>query len=124
MSYKVITSKCVIESSEQVNKKVGEGLATAIETGEKATEQTKKTLGKQTSPIPTVGDTTMCQEQQLNTQRERPRGRKRVQIEWHIKSRRRAMTYELTILPVKGSNVQFQVISEVKEAGKNARKDL
>lgn len=34
------------------------------------------------------------------------------------------MTYELTILPVKGSNVQFQVISEVKEAGKNARKDL
>lgn len=31
---------------EQVNKKVGEGLATAIETGEKATETTKKTLGE------------------------------------------------------------------------------
>lgn len=31
---------------EQVNKKVGEGLASAIETGEKATEKTKETLGK------------------------------------------------------------------------------
>ena len=44
---------------EQVNKKVGEGLATAIETGEKATEKTKKTLGKQNQNlwIPIVIDT-------------------------------------------------------------------
>lgn len=42
----------LIENFEQVNKKVGEGLATAIETGEKATEKTKKTLGKQNSQIP------------------------------------------------------------------------
>lgn len=38
--------KHVIKNLKQVNKKVGEGLATAIETGEKVTEKTKKTLGK------------------------------------------------------------------------------
>ena len=38
--------KCIPEFSEQVNKKVGQGLASAIETSEKAMEKTKETLGE------------------------------------------------------------------------------
>ncbi|KAF8139903.1 hypothetical protein EV363DRAFT_315930 [Boletus edulis] len=34
----------ITEAADKVNKKVGEGLATAIETGETATERTKETL--------------------------------------------------------------------------------
>ncbi|OAX43632.1 hypothetical protein K503DRAFT_765719 [Rhizopogon vinicolor AM-OR11-026] len=39
-----VTEK-VSEMAEKVNKKVGRGLASAIETGEKAAEKTKGTLG-------------------------------------------------------------------------------
>lgn len=35
--------------NEQVNKKVGQGLASAIETGEQATEATKEAVGEYTS---------------------------------------------------------------------------
>ncbi|KAN0100941.1 hypothetical protein V8E55_000925 [Tylopilus felleus] len=38
----------ISDVADKVNKKVGEGLASAIETGEKATEKTKKTLGAAT----------------------------------------------------------------------------
>ncbi|KAF8898339.1 hypothetical protein BD779DRAFT_1483413, partial [Infundibulicybe gibba] len=41
---KTVTEK-VSEVAENVNKSVGRGLASAIETGEKATENTKETLG-------------------------------------------------------------------------------
>ncbi|KAH7883951.1 hypothetical protein F5I97DRAFT_1814514, partial [Phlebopus sp. FC_14] len=39
----------VTEVADKVNKKVGKGLADAIETGERATAKTKETLGKRRS---------------------------------------------------------------------------
>ncbi|KIJ68789.1 hypothetical protein HYDPIDRAFT_37223 [Hydnomerulius pinastri MD-312] len=44
---KSVTGK-VSEVADKLNKKVGQGLASAIETGEKATEKTKETLGSST----------------------------------------------------------------------------
>lgn len=87
---------------EQVNKKVGEGLASGIETGEKATEKTKKTLGKRNSRISVVVVVTaIYQEQQLNTHKVVERRRRKELARWDKKPKRRPMTHELTILPRK-----------------------
>ncbi|KAF9229702.1 hypothetical protein BS17DRAFT_805312 [Gyrodon lividus] len=48
ISSKSVTEK-VSEVADKVNKKVGQGLASAIETGEKATEKTEETLGASTT---------------------------------------------------------------------------
>ncbi|KAF9243757.1 hypothetical protein BU15DRAFT_71883 [Melanogaster broomeanus] len=45
---KSVRDKVSEVAKKKVNKKVGEGLASAIETGEKATEKTKQTLGAST----------------------------------------------------------------------------
>lgn len=44
---KTVTEK-VADVADKVNKKVGQGLASAIEAGERATEKTKETLGSST----------------------------------------------------------------------------
>ncbi|KAI6133388.1 hypothetical protein EDD16DRAFT_1531561, partial [Pisolithus croceorrhizus] len=42
---KTVTEK-VADVADKVNKKVGKGLASAIEAGERATEKTKETIGR------------------------------------------------------------------------------
>ncbi|KAF8845450.1 hypothetical protein BDN67DRAFT_1007304 [Paxillus ammoniavirescens] len=55
LASKSVTDK-VSEVAEKVNKKVGAGLASAIETGERATEKTKETLGTSTKSAKEKGE--------------------------------------------------------------------